>query len=83
MALRKIFIAVDCQDDAERDEVQHVMEQISAMRLLKGNAIIGMYPYLKAHQNELMQLFKMVKDNGVKSLLSVNGGIILSKLARQ
>lgn len=82
MALRKIYVAVDCADDAERDEVQHIMEQISAMRLFKGRAIVSMYPYLQAHQSELMQLFRMIQQNGVKALFSVNGGIILSKLSR-
>lgn len=82
MALRKINIAVDCVDDAERDAVQRVMEEISAMRLFNGNAIVGMYPYMKAHQSELVQLFKMIRNDGVKSLFSVNGGILLSKLAK-
>ena len=82
MALRKINIAVDCVDDAERDAVQRVMEEISAMRLFNVNALVGMYPNMKAHQSELIQLFRLIRQNGVKSLFSVNGGVLLSKLAK-
>ena len=31
MALRKIVVAVDCADDAQRDEVQRIMNEVSAL----------------------------------------------------
>lgn len=82
MALRKINIAVDCTTDKERDEVQQIMSEISGMRVLRGDMIVGMYPYIKRHQGELMQLFSMIKSGGVKSLLSVQGGVLLNKLRK-
>lgn len=82
MALRKINIAVDCTTDKERDEVQQIMSEISGMRVLRGDMIVGMFPYIKSHQGELMQLFGMIKNGGVKSLLSVQGGVLLNKLRK-
>lgn len=82
MALRKINIAVDCMNDTQRDEVQKIMEDISCMRVLRGDIIVGMYPYIKSHQGELIQLFNMIKSGGVKSLLSVQGGVLLNKLRK-
>lgn len=82
MALRKINIAVDCVDDKERDAVQSIMAEISGMRFMRGETIVGMYPYIKKHQGELVQLFSMIKSGGVKSLLSVQGGVLLNKLRK-
>ena len=83
MALRKIILAVDCADDAQRDRVQEIMNEISGMRFLNGERIEGAYPYFKSHQGELYQLFGMVSKNGIKSLMSGQGVGLLTKLARR
>ena len=83
MALRKIIIAVDCADDAQRDRVQEIMNEISGMRLLNGTRIEGMYPYFREHQGDLYQLFDMVSKNGIKSLMSGQGISVITKLARR
>lgn len=83
MALRKIIIAVDCADDAQRDRVQGIMNEISGMRVLDGTKIEGMYPYFRSHQGELYQLFNLVGKGGVKALVSAQGISIITKLARR
>ena len=80
--LRKITIAVDCVDDKERDAVQRIMNDVSSMRFLQGNRIIGMYPYFKRHEGELYQLFNLVGERGVKALLSGQGISLVTKLAK-
>ena len=83
MALRKIYLAVDCGSDEQRDAVQRIFDDVSNMRLLKGNQIQSVYPYIKSHQNDLYQLFNMVAKDGVKSLMSANGISVVTRLARR
>lgn len=83
MALRKIILAVDCADDAQRDRVQGIMNEVSGMRILEGAKIEGMYPYFRQHQGELYQLFNLVGNGGVKALMSGLGISLITKLARR
>lgn len=83
MALRKIYIAVECADDAQRDIIQGIFNEVSNMRIFNGSQIQGMYPFVRAHQNELYQLFTMVGKNGIKSLMSASGIALVTKLAKR
>lgn len=83
MRLRKIAIAVDCEDDAQRDRIQNIMDEVSGMRLLNGNQIENIYPFFRSHQAELFQLFGMVANGGVKSLMSGQGISLITKIARK
>lgn len=83
MAKRKILIAVECADDAQRDRIQNIMNEVSGMNLLVGTQIEGMYPYFRNHRMELQQLFALVAQNGVKSLMSGQGLSLITKLARR
>jgi hypothetical protein len=80
---KKIFLAVDCADDAQRDEVQRIMNEVSNMRLFNASQILSAYPYFRLHQGELSQLFTMVSRGGVKSLMSAGGISIITKLAKR
>lgn len=83
MALRKIIIAVDCADDAQRDRVQDIVNEISGMRMLDGGKIEGMYPFFRLHHDEISQLFSMISRNGIKSVMSGQGLALITKLARR
>ena len=83
MGLRKVIIAIDCADDAQRDRVQAIVNEISGMRILDGTKIEGMYPYFKAHQGELYQLFNLVGKGGGKALVSGQGISLITKLAKR
>ena len=83
MAYRKIFIAVDCADDTEKKLYRAYSMNLSNMRLFNGNQIQNIYPFVKAHQNELFQLFSMISNNGVKSLMSASGIALVTKLAKR
>lgn len=81
--LGKVYIVLDFDNDQQKEQVQQLLKEVSNLRLTNGGQIISVYPFIKAHQNEIMQLFNMIKTNGVKSLLSVQGGILLNKLMRK
>lgn len=78
MALRKITLAVECRDDAERDAFQNLANEISNMRILKASELLAMEPLLKANKEPLAKLFKMVAKGGPKALLSIDGARLLT-----
>ena len=81
MALRKIYIAVDCNNDTERDAVQALANELSNMRILNADSLLRMGPVFENNRAELTQLFSMITNGGVKSLLSLQGGLLLKRLA--
>lgn len=78
---RKIYLAVECESDQEKDQVQAMANEISEMGILKGSSILNMLPVFAKNRQELTQLFSMVSKGGIKSLLSVQGGILIKKLS--
>lgn len=80
--LRKIIIAVDCADDAERDRVQQIANEVSNMRMLTGNRIVGMYPYIQAHRGDIAEIFGIVSNSGIKGIVSAKGIQLLTRLTR-
>lgn len=83
MAYRKIYIAIDCADDTERDRVQAIFNELSNARFLDGKDLLNMMPAFDRNRDDLMLLFQMIKVGGVKSLMSVKGGSLIAKLARR
>ena len=80
--LRKIIIAVDCADDAERDRVQAIATEVSNMRILDGRKMVGIWPYVQAHKGDIQQLFGLITDGGIKALMSGRGIQLLTRLTR-
>lgn len=80
--LRKIYIAVDCENDEQRDAVQAAFNELSEMRIFKGVDIVQMQPMLRAHSEDFAQLFNMVAHGGIKSLLTIRGGMLIKRLTK-
>ena len=80
--LRKIIIAVDCADDAERDSVQAIATEVSNMRILDGRRLTGIWPYVQAHKGDMQQLFSLISEGGIKALISGRGIQLLTRLTR-
>jgi hypothetical protein len=80
--LRKITIAVDCADDAERDRVQEIATEISNMRILDGRRLTGIWPYVQAHKGDIQQLFSLISEGGIKALVSGKGIQLLTRLTK-
>lgn len=80
--LRKIIIAVDCADDAERDRVQAIATEVSNMRILDGRMMVGIWPYVQAHKGDIQQLFSLISEDGIKALMSGRGIQLLTRLTR-
>lgn len=81
--LKKVFLAIECADEKERDEAQLVLNEVSNMRVITAERLVKAYPMFKAREAEIRQLFGIVSQNGVKGLLSVQGASLLTQLMRR
>lgn len=81
--LRKVYIVIDVKDDAQREYVQQIANEVSEMRLISGDELVAVWPFVRKHESELMQLFGLVKNGGAKALMSVTGMNIVAKLVRR
>lgn len=80
MALKKLYIAIDCGNDQEEQAAQEVLKQISNMRIFDAKKLITYYPILKSREKGIRELFGLVSNGGVKSLLSMKGISLIKSL---
>lgn len=83
MALWKINLAVDCDNEQEYHQVQDAAINLSNMRILKGKDIINMLAMFAKYKTEMTQLFRMISQGGVKSLMSAQGMSLLGSLMKK
>ena len=81
--LKKVFLAIECADEKQRDEAQLVLNELSNMRVIDAAKLVKAYPMFKQRETEIKQLFAIVSQNGVKGLLSMQGASILTQLMRK
>lgn len=79
--LRKLYLVIDCKDDAEKEAVQNSLNSLSNSRVLDGGMIVRMFPLFMKNKDDLMELFNMIKTKGISSLLSIKGGMMIKRLA--
>lgn len=82
MPLRKLYIVVDCENDEQKEAVQTAFDELSNTRALNSRTIISMYPFFQKNRTSLIELFRMIKEGGIKSLLSVRGGTLINNLRK-
>lgn len=82
MSLRKLYIVVDCEDEEQKEAVQKAFNELSSTRALTSRTIISMYPFFQRNKSSLFELFNMIKEGGVKSLLSIKGGTLINNLRK-
>lgn len=82
MSLRKFFVVLDCEDDAQHDEVQKIFNELSNARVMTATTLQRAYPMYKARETDIRQLFLLLRDNGIKGLMSMQGASLLTKLIR-
>lgn len=80
---KKIYIAVDVEDDAQRDRVQRIAEDLSSARVFNGNQIENIYPLYRQYENDIRQLFWNVSHNGFNTQTMMTIGKLASKMIRK
>lgn len=81
--IKKVFLAIECTDEKQRDEVQLVLNELSNARMITGETFLKAYPLYKQREVEIRQLFRLVAANGVKGIMSIQGAGLLAKIAKQ
>ena len=81
--LKKITLVIDVQDEAQRDRVQQIANEVSNMRAINGNQIENMYPLFRRYENDLRQIFYNVSRNGFGAQTMMAIGKMASKMIRK
>lgn len=71
MELRKIEIAVYCENEQERVAVQNISKEISGMFDIKAKDVIGFYPFVKKNRALLYTAVRTVANEGKKGVLKL------------
>lgn len=80
---KKIYIAVDVQDEAQRIRLQRIAEDLSNALLFNGTQLENIYPMYQQYQGEISQLFHNVSRNGFGPQTMVSIGKLASKLLKR
>lgn len=83
MALGKVFIVLDFDSEEQKAQVQDILKEISNERILTGRQIVSVAPIVRKNKSEIAQIFTMIKEGGIKSLMSVKGGMLISKMSKK
>lgn len=62
--LRKIYLAVDCATEEEKEQVQDIFRELSGMQIVTGRQLLAMWPMFKRKQNDLIGLFRTIASEG-------------------
>lgn len=80
--LGKVYLVFDFDNEEQKQYVQKIMEDISNMRMVSGRQIQQIYPFYQKHKGEINELFNMIANGGVKSLMSMRGAALITKLSK-
>ena len=80
--LGKVYMALDFSCEQEKEQVQEIFKDLSNQRLFTGAQIVKVYPFVKTHQREIMQLFSMIKAKGPSAILSMQGAMLIKSLMK-
>lgn len=71
MELRKIEIAVYCDNEQERVAVQNIAKEISGMFEINAKNLIEFYPFVKQNKALLYTAVKTVANEGKKGVIKL------------
>lgn len=83
MALRKLYLVVDCEDDQQKEALQNAFNEISNARVLNSRKLLTMYPMFQAKRNELMALFNIAVSNEATMSKSMKIAGLLTKIMKK
>lgn len=82
MALGKVFIVLDFDDEQQKQEVQELLKELSNERIVTGRQVVSIAPMIRKNKYDLAELFSMIKNGGIKSLMSIKGGTLISRISK-
>ena len=71
MAFRKIFIAVDCKNEAEVEAVQQFAKELSQALQLKSSDILRLAPAIRKNRDLLVHTIRTIATDGIKGVMKI------------
>lgn len=71
MAYRKIFIAVDCRNEAEVEAVQQFAKELSQAMQLKSTDVLRLAPAIRRNRDLLTHTIRTIATDGLKGIMKV------------
>ena len=71
MAYKKVTIAVDCDNEQEKEMVQVMAKELSETLRLKAKELINFYPVLEKNRNLIYTAMQLVSREGKRGLLKL------------
>ena len=71
MAFRKIFIAVDCKNEAEVEAVQQFAKELSQVLQLKSSDILRLAPAIRKNRDLLVYTVRTIASDGIKGVMKI------------
>lgn len=78
--LGKVYLVLDFDNDEQKNDVQEALKEISNQRAITGRQIQQMYPFYRANRAELSELFRMISNGGVRSIMSLRGAQLIKNI---
>ena len=78
----KVLIVLDFDQEDPQAQVPDFLKEFPNERILTGRQIVSVAPIVRKNKSEIAQLFTMIKEGGIKSLMSVKGGMLISKMSK-
>lgn len=71
MAYKKVTIAVDCENEQEKEMVQVMAKELSETLQLKAKELINFYPVLEKNRNLIFTAMHLISKEGKRGLLKL------------
>ena len=71
MAYRKIYLAVDCQNEADTEIVQQFAKELSQALRLKSADVLKLAPALRKNRDLIAHTIRTISADGVKGVMKV------------
>ena len=68
MAYRKVFIAVDCSNEAEVEAVQQFGKELSNIMKLKASDVLKIAPMVRKNSGLIMTVIRTISVEGAKGV---------------
>lgn len=71
MAYRKIYIAIDCNNDAEAQAAQEFAKEISQMFQMKAADILKVAPLVRKNGSLILKTIQTISTEGTKGVVKM------------
>lgn len=71
MGYRKIYVAVWCDSEQEKAQVQRIAEELSEIAQLRAKDVISTFPTIKKNQDIITTVVREVSTKGPKGVIGL------------